>query len=612
MRRNAEVASLLEEYADLLAAQDVGYKPKAYRRAAESIRDHPYDIEDVAADDPDAVGEIPDVGESIAEKVFEIIDDGTFERLEEARSEMPVAMAELTAVEGVGPKTVGDLYRELDVRDLDDLEAAAEAGEIREVSGYGEKSEQNILDGIAFARQSQERELLGDARPVGEEALAFFEAIPEAGRCELAGSLRRWKPTIGDIDVLVEVEDEDREAVVDAFTDWDQASDVIEAGTDKASVRSNGQRVDLRVIAPAEFGSALQYFTGSKEHNIRLRNYAIDRGLKINEYGIFDVSELDSDGSSDSSDGVSEVDDSDAGEGTDGSRTSSDSSDGSQRVGERVGGETEDEIYAALDLPPIPPEMREDRGEIRAAASGDLPEIIEEGAVRGDLHLHTEWSDGEYTIEEMAEAAAEFGHDYISVSDHATGPGMVGGVGLDDGDLREQLAEIRDIEADLPVTVFAGVEANIDAEGAISVGDDVLDELDCVVASPHSGLDGDATDRLVAAVSHPGVDILGHPSGRILNGRPGLEFDVEAVAAAAAEHGTALEINSNPHRLDLWGSAVKQAVEQGATIAIDTDAHSPGEYANVRYGVHTARRGWAEAADVLNARDAEGVREFLH
>ncbi|MFC4549929.1 MULTISPECIES: helix-hairpin-helix domain-containing protein [Halorussus] len=581
MRRNAEVASLLEEYADLLAAQDVGYKPKAYRRAAESIRDHPYDIEDVATDDPDAVGEIPDVGESIAEKVFEILDEGTFERLEEARAEMPVAMAELTAVEGVGPKTVGDLYRELDVRDLDDLEAAAEAGEIREVSGYGEKSEQNILDGIAFARQSQERELLGDARPVGEEALAFFEAIPEAGRCELAGSLRRWKPTIGDIDVLVEVEDEDRQAVVDAFTDWDQASDVIEAGTDKASVRSNGQRVDLRVIAPAEFGSALQYFTGSKEHNIRLRNYAIDRDFKINEYGIFDVSE---------------VDDPDAG----------------QRVGERVGGETEDEIYTALDLPPIPPEMREDRGEIRAAASGDLPELIEEGAVRGDLHLHTEWSDGEYTIEQMAEAAAEFGHDYISVSDHATGPGMVGGVGLDDEDLREQLAEIRDLEADLPVTVFAGVEANIDVEGTISVGDDVLEELDCVVASPHSGLDGDATDRLVAAVSHPSVDILGHPSGRILNGRPGLEFDVEAVAAAAVEHGTALEINSNPHRLDLWGSAVKQAVEQGATIAIDTDAHSPGEYANVRYGVHTARRGWAEAADVLNARDAEGVREFLH
>ena len=595
MRLNADVANLLEEYADLLEAQDVGFKPKAYRRAAESIRDHPYDVEDIAEDDPDAIEEIPDVGESIAAKVFEILDTGTFERLDEERAEMPVEMAELTAVEGVGPKTAGDLYRELDVRDLDDLEAAARDGKIRDISGYGEKSEQNILGGIAFARQSQERELLGDARPVGEAALDFFEAIPEAGRCELAGSLRRWKPTIGDIDVLAE--SDGRQAVIDAFTEWDRADEVIEAGTDKASVRSNGQRVDLRVVVPEEFGSALQYFTGSKEHNIRLRNYAIERDLKINEYGIFDVSN---------------VDDSDAGEGTEGSRTSSDESDGGQRVGDRVGGETEDDIYAALDLPPIPPEMREDRGEIAAAASGDLPDLVAEGDVRGDLHLHTEWSDGEYTIRQMAEAAAEFGHDYICISDHATGPGMVGGVGLDDDQLREQMAEIRDLAPDLPVEVFAGVEANVDAEGGISVADDVLADLDCVVASPHSGLDGDATDRLVAAVSHPSVDILGHPSGRILNGRPGLDFDVEAVAAAAADHGTALEINSNPHRLDLWGSAVKQAVEQGATIAIDTDAHSPPEYRNVRYGVHTARRGWAATADVLNARDADGVREFLH
>lgn len=579
MTRNAEIAELLEEYADLLAAQGVDYKPIVYERAAESIRDHPEPIEELAAEGPEAVQRIPDVGESISKKVVEAVETGIFEQLDEERAEMPVEMAELTSVEGVGPKTVGDLYRALDVRDLDDLEAAAREGKIREVSGFGEKTEQNILEGIAFARQSQGRELLGDARPVGEAALDFFESIPEAGRCELAGSLRRWKPTIGDVDVLVG--SDDRQAVIDAFTDWDEADEVIEAGTDKASVRSDGMRVDLRVVVPSEFGSALQYFTGSKEHNIRLRNYAIEREYKINEYGVFDVSD---------------VEDSDAG----------------QRVGERVAGETEEGMYEALDLPYIEPEMREDRGEIDAAASGSLPDLLEEGEVRGDLHLHTEWSDGGYTIEEMAEAAAEFGHEYICVSDHATGPGMVGGVGLDDEELREQLAEIRAMADDLPVTVFAGVEANVDAEGGISVGDDLLADLDCVVASPHSALEGDATDRIITAIEHPSVDIIGHPSGRMIHQRPGVELDVDEVARAAVEHSTALEINSNPHRLDLWGSAVKQAVEEGATIAIDTDAHSPQEYAFVRYGVHTARRGWAEVGDVLNTRDADGVREFLH
>jgi DNA polymerase (family 10) len=391
--------------------------------------------------------------------------------------------------------------------------------------------------------------------------------------------LRRWKPTIGDIDVLVG--SDDRQAVIDAFTDWEQADEIIEAGTDKASVRSGGQRVDLRVVVPEEFGSALQYFTGSKEHNIRLRNYAIERDFKINEYGVFDVSEVPD-------------------------------PDGGQRVGERVAGETEARMYEALDLPFIEPEMREDRGEIDAATAGTLPDLVEEDEIRGDLHLHTEWSDGGYTIEQMAEAAAEFGHDYICIADHATGPGMVGGVGLDDEQLREQLAEIRDLEDDLPVTVFAGVEANIDKDGAISVGDDLLADLDCVVASPHSALEGDATDRIVAAIEHPSVDVIGHPSGRMLRQRPGVELDIDVVARAAAERDTALEINSNPHRLDLWGSAVKQAVEEGATIVINTDAHSPPEYEYVRYGVHTARRGWAQGDDVLNARGPEGVREFLH
>ncbi|SFS02631.1 DNA polymerase (family 10) [Halomicrobium zhouii] len=581
MSRNAEIASRLEEFADLLEAKGVEYKPRAYRRAAENVREYPGAIETLAAEGEDALDDIEGVGDAIASKVVEYFETGEIEELNDLRDEYPMDIAAITSVEGVGPKTAGTLYEELDVRTLDDLETVAEAGEIQEVSGFGAKTEQNILDNIEFARQTQERQLLGTARPYGESVVHFLEDVPAVDDVALGGSLRRWKATIGDVDVLVG--SEDGEAVVEAFTDWPEADSLIEAGETKASVRAGGVRVDLRVVVPVEFGSALQYFTGSKEHNVAVRNIAIDAGLKMNEYGMFDVSDLDRD--------EAEAD---------------------QRAGERVAGDTEESMYDALDMPLIPPEMRENRGEIQAAVDGDLPDLIEEGDVRGDLHTHTEWSDGANTIADHVQAAADFGHDYVGITDHATGPGMVGGVGLDDEELREQLSEIRAVADDAAIDVFAGVEANIDADGNVSVGDDLLADLDCVVASPHSGLDGDGTERLVAAAEHPAVDIIGHPSGRMLNQRAGLDVDVERLATAAADHGTALEINANPSRLDLWGGAVKTAIEAGATIAIDTDAHSPPEFANVRYGVHTARRGWAEAADVLNARDADGVREFLH
>ena len=592
MSRNAEVAALLEEMADRLEATGVEYKPRAYRQAADNIRSHTVAIDQLAAEGQDAVEEIDRVGDAISSKVVEYVETGSIAELEDLREQLPVDIDALTKVEGVGPKTVGELYEALGVQDLDDLEAAAEAGEIREVKGFGAKTEQNILENIPFARQSHERQLLGDAIPLAERVTDHLREHEAVEQVDTAGSLRRWRATIGDVDLLVA--STEGETVVDHFTDFE--AETIEAGTSKASLRANGIRVDLRVVVPDEWGAALQYFTGSRDHNIRLRNRALERDLKVNEYGVFDVSD---------------VDDTDAGEGTEGSRTSSDASAGRQRVGKRVAGETEEGVYAALDLPPIPPELREDRGEIDAAADGDLPDLIEEGAVRGDLHLHTEWSDGHDTIAEMVEGAAEFGHDYLAISDHATGPGMVGGVGLDDEDLLEQAAVVREVAEDAPVRVFTGVEANIDTDGSISVADDVLAELDCVVASPHAGLDGDGTERLVAACEHPDVNVLGHPTGRLLNQREGLDLDIEAVATAAAANDTALEINANPHRLDLRGQFVTAAVEAGATIAINTDAHTPSSYAFVRYGVHTARRGWAEADDVLNTRDADGVAEFL-
>ena len=599
MSRNDEVATRLEEFADLLAATGVEYKPTAYRRAAENVRDHPAPIEGLAADGEDAVAEIDRVGDAIAAKVVEYVETGAIEELEALREELPVDMGGLTAVEGVGPKTVGSLYDALGVTDLDELEAAAEAGEIREVSGFGAKTERNILDNIPFAREARERTRLGDARPLADGALAYLADRDAVESVEVCGSIRRWRPTIGDVDLLVA--SEEREPIVEAFTDWETADATIEAGTGKASVRADGTRVDLRVVDPDEFGAALQYFTGSRAHNVAVRNRAIDRGLKLNEYGLFDVSDLDEEG-----DGGPDGDDGPV----DGDAEEPDST----RAGERVAGEDEAEVYRALDMEPVPPELREDRGEVEAAAEDRLPLLVGGDDLRGDLHTHTDWSDGGFSIAEMARAAEERGYDYHAVTDHATGPGMVGGVGLDEAAIEEQAAAVAEAADEVDVPILHGIEANIDADGGLATDDETLAALDLVVASPHAALGQDreaATERLVRAAEHPHVDVLGHPTGRLINERPGLDPDVEAVAAAAAAAGTAIEVNANPARLDADGEFVRAAVGAGATIAVDTDAHAPRELDNARYGVHTARRGWAETADVLNARSLDGLRSFL-
>jgi len=625
MSRNDEVAALLEEFADLLEATGVEYKPTAYRRAAENVREHTAPIENLAGEGEEAVAEIDRVGDAIASKIVEYFETGGIEELEALREELPVDMAGLTAVEGVGPKTVGSLYEALGVTTLDELEAAAEAGEIREISGFGAKTEENILENIPFARESRKRTRLGDARPVADAALSYLADLDAVESAEVCGSIRRWKDTIGDIDLLVA--SDAREPIVEAFTGWAEADATIEAGSGKASVRASGTRVDLRVVDPDEFGAALQYFTGSRAHNVAVRNRAIDRDLKLNEYGLFDVSDVD-DADAAADDGAE--------------------ADG-RRVGERVAGESEAGVYEALDMAFVPPELREDNGEVAAAAAGELPDLAEPADLRGDLHTHTDWSDGGFTIAEMIDAAADRGYDYHVVSDHAAGPGIFGNTGLDEADIAEQAeavedavsevdgavmaretggAEAGDDDAELGdgddsgagdaddarIAVFHGIEANIDAEGAITTDDATLADLDLVVASPHSALgqDGDAaTERLVRAVEHPHVDVLGHPTGRIINSRPGVSPDVEAVVAAAADAGTAIEVNANPARLDADGDTVRAAVDAGAAIAVNTDAHSPRELDNARYGVHTARRGWAETADVINARPIDSLREFL-
>ncbi|MDB2270296.1 helix-hairpin-helix domain-containing protein [Halorubrum ezzemoulense] len=601
MSRNDEVATRLEEFADLLEATGVEYKPTAYRRAAENVRDHPAPIEGLAADGEDAVAEIDRVGDAIAAKIVEYVETGEIGELTELREELPVDMAGLTAVEGVGPKTVGSLYDALGISDLDELETAAEAEEIREVSGFGAKTEENILDNIPFAREARERTRLGDARPVADDALAYLADRDAVESVEVCGSIRRWKPTIGDIDLLVA--SEGRDPIVEAFTDWEAADATIEAGTGKASVRADGTRVDLRIVDPDEFGAALQYFTGSRAHNVAVRNRAIDRGRKLNEYGLFDVSDAEGEAADDDAEG--EAADRAAADGAEADAT---------RAGERIAGESEDEVYRALDMDPVPPELREDRGEVEAAAEGRLPPLVGPDELRGDLHTHTDWSDGGFSIAEMAAAAEERGYDYHVVTDHATGPGMVGGVGLGESDIEAQAAAVAEAADEVDIPLLHGIEANIDADGDLSTDDETLAALDLVVASPHAALGQDAeaaTERLVRAVEHPHVDVLGHPTGRLINERPGLDPDVEAVAEAASASGTAIEVNANPARLDADGEFVRAAVEAGATIAVNTDAHAPRELDNARYGVHTARRGWARAADVLNARSLDGLRSFL-
>ena len=590
MRSNDAVARLLVEFADRLEATGVEYKPNAYRRAAENIADYPEPIDQLAETGEDAVAEIDRVGDAIASKVVEYVETGSIDELEDLRDSLPVEMAALTSVEGVGPKTVGTLYEALGITTLDELAAAAEAGEIQEVTGFGAKTEQNIRENIPFARQSQQRERLGAARPVADDLCAYLDTLDTVARVDVAGSIRRWKDTIGDVDVLVA--SDDSEAVVAGFTEWSDAADVIEAGSHKASLRADGVRVDLRVVVPEEFGAALQYFTGSKDHNVRLRNRAIARDYKLNEYGLFDISDLD----------------------TDAADTNSDTAD-SQRAGVKLAGQSEAAMYEELGLAWIPPELREDTGEIDAAAEGTLPTLVETGDINGDCHTHSEWSDGGNSIEEMVAAAADRGNDFHCVTDHATGPGIIEGIGLDDDALREQMAAVDAVAADNDITVFHGVETNIAADGSLSTDDELLAELDIVVASPHSALDQDtdaATDRLCQAATHPSVDVIGHPTGRLLNSRAGLSVDMTRLAETAAAADTALEINATPARLDLAGEAVRAVVEAGGTVAINTDAHSPAELDNRRYGVKTARRGWVEPTDVLNAKPSSELRAFLH
>lgn len=557
---NADIARALREMALFLEMEGVAFKPQAYEKAAYVVAGHPRSIATLYAEGGEkALQAIPGIGKRIAEKIGELVRTGHIEALERYRRERPVDIEALTAVEGVGPKTVRALYDQLGVRDLEDLERVARAGLVRTLPHFGEKSEQRILKHLKLLAESRGRRPLGEVLPLVRALHARLCAHPAVQACDVAGSIRRHRETVGDVDIVAA---STRPAeVIAAFVALPEVATVYARGETKTLVRlQNGLDADLRVVDPDSYGAALLYFTGSKRHGIALRRIAIERGLKLNEYGLF-------------------------------------------RGDERLAGRTEDEVYAALDLPYIPPELREDAGEIEAARAGRLPALVTPEDVRGDLQIQTEWTDGANSIEEMAEAARARGWEYIAITDHTRDLGMTGG--SDEAKLLRQRDAIRALNQRFDgFRVLSGAEVNIRRDGTLDIADEALAQLDVVGAAVHShfGLSREEmTRRVIRAMENPHVDILFHPTGRRLGKREPVDLDVPAVIAAAARTGTVLEIDAQPERLDLKDEYVRMAVEAGVPLVIDSDAHHVDDLRFVdELGVPLARRGWAKAADILN------------
>ncbi len=565
-----EVAAILSEVADLLEIKGVRFKPHAYRRAAQAIETLTEDIVTVAREG--RLDEIPGVGKSIAGKVQEIVETGSLGYLASLREEIPEGVRDLTRIEGIGPKRALTLSRELGIRNLDDLEAAAKAGLIRDLPGFGQKTEQNILASIQMSRMAGKRHLLGSVLPVAREIEQRLASLSSVGQVSLAGSIRRRKETIGDLDILAT--SMRPEEVMEAFSSLPGVSRVLARGTTKTSVvLSTGVQADLRVVRDEHYGAALQYFTGSKEHNIALRKLAIARNWRLNEYGLVDLA-----------------------------------------TGRMIAGEDEAGVYQALGLPWIPPELREDRGEIEAAQTGALPDLVGYGSVRGDLHVHTSWSEGAHSIEAMAEAARGLGYEYIAICDHAESLHVARG--LSPARLADQMREIERINraADDGFTVLSGTECNIGMDGRVDLPDSVLADLDVVVASVHSGFrqpEREMTDRIISAMQNDHVDILGHPTGRILLSREPCQIDLARVFEAAASWGVLMEINASPGRLDLSDVNCRLARDAGLGFSLGSDAHSRQGLRHMEFGVATARRGWLTAEDIVNTHSLEGVRRAL-
>ena len=569
MVHNAEVATAFEEMADLLEIEGANpFRVRAYRFAARTLRDLPAEVAEMVTKGEDLTS-LPGIGDDLAGKIKEILATGTAAALEAQRKRVPATLTELLRIPGLGPKRVKTLAHELKIRSLSELQTAAQAGRVRTLAGFGEKTEQHILDALATRLAEAPRVQRAVAIPYAEALVAYLEQSSGVSRVIAAGSYRRGLETIGDLDILVTAPA--GRTVMDRFVAYQEVRDVLAHGATKSSVRlQSGLQVDLRVVPQESYGAALLYFTGSKAHNVVLRQLAQQRGLKLNEYGVF-------------------------------------------RGDKPVAGETEESVYASLGLPWIPPELREGRGEIDAAKAGRLPHLVDLQDLKGDLHAHTKATDGRNSLQEMAEAARLRGLRYFAITDHSRRLTMA--KGLDSTRLLQQMEDIDQLNATLSgVTILKGIEVDILEDGSLDLPDEVLGRLDLVVGAVHSRFNLSnrrQTERIMKAMDHPHFSILAHPSGRLIGRREPYEVDMLRIIRKARERRCFLEINAHPERLDLTDIHCRMAKDEGVLLAVNTDAHSTLDLENARFGVGQARRGWLEKTDVLNTRPYAELRKLL-
>ncbi len=569
--RNTEIAQVFYEIADLLELQGVPFKPQAYRRAASAIEQIEVDIEQAV--DEGRHRDIPGVGAAIARKIEELVATGELDYLKKLRAETPPGLVEMLSIPDVGPRTAMLLHRELGISSVDELKEAASNHRLRGLRGFGERTEEKILQGIGVLESRGGRILLGEALPVAEAYVEHLRSCLSIESISICGSLRRGRETIGDIDILVG--SGDLEGVTSAFVGYPAVEKVLVSGSTKSSVEiQGGLQVDLRVVELESYGAALQYFTGSKEHNIRIRRIGVEKGLKVNEYGVF---ERNSD--------------------------------------RRVAGGSEHEVYESLGLTFVSPELREDSGEIDASRSGELPELVDASDVRGDLHVHSDWSDGSDSIDAIAAAAARRHYSFIAITDHTESLTIANG--LTPERLMKQVDAIRRAQESQGggIQVLAGTEVDIKADGSLDLPSSVLKELDIVVGSVHSRMKMDSremTDRITNAMESGLVDVVGHPTGRIIGRRDPVKLDIQRVFEVAREADVAMEINAFPDRLDLRDVHCRLAKELGVTVAIGTDSHSIRHLDYLRLGIITARRGWLSKERVLNAMNSDELKRRLH
>jgi DNA polymerase (family X) len=564
--RNLEIAFIFNQIADLLEIQGANpFRVRAYRRAAMNIEGLADNIETIALNG--TLRNITGVGEDLANKIEEYIRSGRMEFHEQLKQEIPLGLAKIVEIPSVGPKTAKQIYDQFRIQTIEELEALCKTDKLLCVPGFKQKTIDNILRGIELYRRRRGNYLLGRVIPIAAELCKSLETSAE--RVAYGGSLRRMKEIVHDVDILAA--STDVEKTMKAFLSLPFIEAVLAQGPTKASVRvQDDLQVDLRVVEPKSWGAAMHYFTGSKAHNIRMRERAIKQGLKLNEYGLFDAND------------------------------------------KYVAGAQEEEIFEKLGLPYIPPVLREDWGEMEAAAQDKLPNIVQLEDIRGDLHMHTTWTDGKYTIEEMVEAARKRGYKYVAITDHSKSLGVAGG--LSDEDLMKHTDECRALDAKFSdIRVLAGTEVDIRQDGTLDYSDELLAKLDFVVASLHSGFKQDKaslTMRVVRAMQNPYVRVIGHPTGRLLGDRDPYELDLDQIMKEAARTRTCLEVNSNFHRLDLNDTHCRKAREMGVRVIINTDSHNYDDLLNLPYGVATAQRGWIEKDHVLNAQPVEEMLAF--